>query len=87
LAFNPEFSIAVDNDDVNAHRREKRDVVSDARARDRIGIIHETAAVLHDKRGATEILDVGKSLEEDFGLSGDFGNVYFHRKTAIRVRG
>jgi hypothetical protein len=66
----------VHDDDVDPAGGEERDVVGDARPRLRVGVVHEAPAVLHDERGAAEILDVGEGLDEDLGLGGDFGDVH-----------
>src|SRR5690606_28877223 len=46
--------------------------------------LHEAAAVFHHEGGATEVLDIGKGLEEDLRLGGDFGNVHQINKKGSR---
>ena len=80
------LAAAVHDHDVDAARREKRDVVGDAGAGHGIGIIHKTPSIFNDKRGATKILNVGECFEQHLGLSGYFSDVHDSSKRAANSR-
>src|SRR5439155_12722308 len=71
------LAAAVDDDGVDADGFEKHDVARHAVAHQRIGRIHETAAVFHDERLAAETLDIRQRLEQHVG----FGNKLVHHFT------
>jgi hypothetical protein len=76
LAFNPGLfhragdglAAAMHDDGIDLDGFEKNDVARHAGAHVRIGRVHETAAVFHDKRRAVEFLDIRQRFQERVGF-------------------
>ena len=73
----------MDDHGIDLDRFEEDNIARDPGADGRVRRIHETAAVLDDKRLAAESLNVRQCLKERRGL----GNQVLHRRKSKTVRG